>query len=313
MQMQEWIASTPIDFVLSNLHWGTRWDYYVQYGLDTFPKVLIDGDDSRHGRNWYNRYTGWRKVYPMQSGSEVLWNNQLYSRRFMVPLHGYTPDVVFSAQKAPNDRVSHYLPFGIHNPTPGMVSADINWIRPFCNRDFDFTNIPGDGGARTWITGMVSGCPPPGCVSNEFIHGPWRASKPTREAIALDKNIHSWHRWRFYSHYWKMLGDSRTVINPGVFIDLPQWDSKRPWEALAMGAHVLHREPNIDMSSYPVTALSDYSTFVDYPEMIAICRELISREKLWWRLEKQVLDRAWKYFGPAPLARRFLQIIKESL
>jgi hypothetical protein len=115
------------DFVVSNLHWGTRWDYYDQFGLGEFFKVLLDGDDSRHGLDWKQRYWGWMKVYGSLGGSPPPLPSQS-PRRVMFPLRGYEPDLAFSSQKAPTDFDSVYLPYGIqdvyveHSRSAGPVS-----------------------------------------------------------------------------------------------------------------------------------------------------------------------------------------------
>lgn len=53
---------TEIDFTLSNLHWGTRWDYYRQYE-PPHPWVLIDGDDDYWGKGWRRKYENYVARY----------------------------------------------------------------------------------------------------------------------------------------------------------------------------------------------------------------------------------------------------------
>ena len=62
-----------IDFVLSNLHWGTRWSLYQKL-THKVPYILIDGDDRTHGdllSNWVNKYAKYCKSYRLEPLDEI--------------------------------------------------------------------------------------------------------------------------------------------------------------------------------------------------------------------------------------------------
>jgi hypothetical protein len=56
-------AGLTFDFVLSSLHWGTRWSYYKKYGLQNYLKVLIDGDDNLGWKTWQDKYAYYQSHY----------------------------------------------------------------------------------------------------------------------------------------------------------------------------------------------------------------------------------------------------------
>ena len=79
----------------------------------------------------------------------------------------------------------------------------------------------------------------PSPVHNRTVRGEWHCDGEINEFCRTDPNIHSWARWRYHEKYFKLLENSRLVINAGVFDHVPQWDSKRPWEAYGSGAMVI--------------------------------------------------------------------------
>ena len=66
-----------VDFVLSNLHWGTRWSYYKLL-KHKVSYILIDGDDRLYYDNfsdWKNKYKKYIEKYP--SATEDIKNKVL--------------------------------------------------------------------------------------------------------------------------------------------------------------------------------------------------------------------------------------------
>jgi len=49
-------ANHKYDFVLWNMHWGTRWGFYDKYKLHKHFNVLIDGCDNRAKHTWQDKY-----------------------------------------------------------------------------------------------------------------------------------------------------------------------------------------------------------------------------------------------------------------
>ena len=73
-----------IDFVLSNLHWGTRWSLY-NYLNHKVPFILIDNDDRMHDDNisdWKNKYKNYCNVYKFEPPDEIK-NMELSPYRWM--------------------------------------------------------------------------------------------------------------------------------------------------------------------------------------------------------------------------------------
>jgi hypothetical protein len=303
----EFLEENPIDFAISNLHWGTRWDYYERLGLLNHTKVLLDGDDSRNGLNWFERYNGWCAVYKRRPDEETC-ARLLQPYRWMEPLGNYWPDVVFSSQKAPQDDAAVYLPFGIHSQYMNSRQCV-----QFDKRSIDFVNVPGDGPKRIKMTNFLNqyGEMIPGVLHNAPIRGSASVPSAIAHLAPHDKNIHSYHRWASYADYHTVLGNSKVFIYPGVF-DFPQWDSKRQWEAYANGCLVLYERPTVDMSSYPVTELYEDGVFDSHYELIDKCKYLYSNPELLERIQETVVCSALFHFSPAQLALRFLYYVKES-
>ena len=306
---QEWLKKNRIDFVLSNLHWGTRWDYYAAWReeLKDCPRVLLDGDDSRHGQDWLTRYEGWNSVYSARPDDEIA-KLPFQPHRWMEDLHGYNPHHVFSSQKAPQDNC-FYLPFGI-------LSQYTEWryhIDAPGDRDIDFAAIPGDGPKRIRLNSFLQaqGHRIHGVLQKDAVKGFWVVDDKIMPACNNDPNIHSWHRWRLYPYYYHTLARSMALIYPGVF-DFPQWDSKRQWEAYAAGCMVIYERPTIDMSSYPVTELSPPSVYDTYDELVEKCNWLADHPALFKKMRVRISNNAMRYFNSGALARRFLHILKEN-
>lgn len=291
------------DFVLSCLHWGTRWSYYEQCKLCSYPKVLIDGDDNRKERNWREKYTRYARTY-VYDPVEVLKDMDLHPYRWVEPLGDYDPDVVFTSQKVPGDNSSFYLPFGIHEEYTAFYEG-----RSTFDRHIDFAHIPGPGTKRKRMERLIRILTRyrlhPGVVHSRKVRGGEVASHEIKELIAKDHNIHSYHRWVMHKAYFRVLNRSKILIYPGVN-DGPWWDSKRPWEAYASGCLVMLARPTIDVSEYPITEICDYAVFRSHLAVVEKCLFLYLRTSFLDKLRLITLERAWKYFSPIAIARYFL-------
>jgi hypothetical protein len=301
------LAGVKADFIISNLHWGTRWDYYRRFGLMDRVKVLIDGDDSRHGLDWKARYDGWCSVYRDRPSDGICALRQ-QPYRWMEPLGEYEPDIVFSSQKAPSDTESIYLPFGMRR--------EYMALRQYGHREIDFANVPGDGPKRIELTRFlaVNRGRMPGELHNTGVKGIWSTfgGDDIFESCKTDPNVHSWARWRMYNAYIRLLNDTRCLIYPGVF-DFPQWHSKREFEALALGCLVMMARPTIDMSSYPMTELCEFAVYDSLDEMVDKCNWLHGHNKEFEEYGAFAYVYAETYFSPITLARRFLRYVREAM
>jgi len=150
------------DFVLWNMHWGTRWGFYDKYKLHKHFNVLIDGCDNRAKHTWRDKYDFycWKYKGKMRPQEPIL-SRELQPYRWMEPLGKFKPDIVFTSQKNPSDKTT-YLPFGIHREAlrfrgNGKIGME---------RGIDFTNIPGPGDTRRRLRDFVALGKLPGRVHN---------------------------------------------------------------------------------------------------------------------------------------------------
>jgi len=316
--INSWFCNTVIgsvdqvrfDFVLSNLHWGTRWSYYERYKLWSYPKVLIDGDDNHAKESWKAKYARYVRSY-VYDPPEALKDMKLHPYRWVEPLGDYKPDVVFTAQKVPGDSTTFYLPFGIHEQYMEFYEGKATH-----ERDIDFAYISGPGVRREreerWIR-CLSRCKLlPGKIYNRPARGEEVTPEEIREYVAQDKNVHSYHRWTMSKVYFRTLNRTKVLIYPGVN-DNAWWDSKRPWEAYASGCLVLMRKPTIDMSEYPATGICEFAVYDSITELVAKCWFLYVWPSFLDKLRRTAVERAWKYFSPIPIARYFLARIASCL
>lgn len=298
------------DFVLSNLHWGTRWSYYERYKLWSYPKVLIDGDDNHGKESWKAKYARYVRSY-VYDPPEALKDMELHPFRWVEPLGDYKPDVVFTAQKVPGDSTTFYLPFGIHEQY-----MEFNESKATHERDIDFAHIPGPGARRRreerWIRRLSLCKLLPGRIHNRPARGEEVAPEEIREYVAEDNNVHSYHRWAMSKVYFRMLNRTKVLIYPGVS-DSAWWDSKRPWEAYASGCLVLLRKPTINMLEYPATEICKFAVYDSPVEFVAKCWDLYLRPSFLDKLRLKAVKRAWKYFSPVPIASYFLARVAEGL
>lgn len=293
------------DFVLSNLHWGNRWDYYDKFTLHGCFKVLIDGCDNRNMRNWEQKYDFYYKKYG-RLGKDVT-KRELQPWRWMNPLHGYKPDIVFTSQK-PFGSQTFYLPFGIRREylrgAEGKTGRD---------RRIDFAHFLGPGSGRQRLTDFLDRTRLPGRIHNGKVLGQAIVPKKFRRFVEADNNVHSWHRWVQFRSYYQKLNDTKVLIYPNVYAERAHWDSMRIWEAYASGCLVMLEKPNVDMSEYPVTELCKEAQYMDLRDLVGKCRRLYSNQGRLEQLRLQAVEGALRYFSPVSLARLFLwRILSEQ-
>jgi hypothetical protein len=298
------------DFVLSNLHWGTRWGYYERYKLWSYPKILIDGDDNHGKESWKAKYARYVRSY-VYDPPEALKDRKLHPYRWVEPLGDYKPDMVFTAQKVPGDKTTFYLPFGIHEQYMDFCER-----RATHERDINFAYIPGPGVRRKreegWVRRLSRYRLLPGRIHNSPARGEEVTPEEIRECVAVDNNVHSYHRWTTSKVYFRILNRAKVLIYPGVS-DSAWWDSKRPWEAYASGCLVLLGKQTIDMAEYPATEICEFPVYDSYMELATKCWVLYLRPSFLDELRLKAVERAWKYFSPVPIARYFLARVAASL
>lgn len=304
-------STLSFDFVLSNLHWGTRWSYYDQYDLNSLPKVLIDGDDNKQGGlTWRDRHALYCERYEVNPPEEVK-KSQLSPYRWMEPLGDYQPNVIFTSQKEHGDNETYYLPFG-------LIDKFLHFFenRPFGERDIDFLHIPGGGVRRERMRICLARLKRyrllPGKLVNETIWGGKLIDDRILDLEANDDNVHSYHRWVVYNGYSEALSRSKILIYPGIH-DSPQWDSKRPWEGYAAGCLVMMLKPTIDVSEYPITEICPFAVCESVTRLIAKCAYLKYRPNLLNRLRQKTYSRAKQFFNSRAIASYFLSRVKENV
>jgi len=297
------------DFVLSNMHWGTRWGLYRELKLHNYPKVLIDGCDNRGRHTWRDKYKFYCNKYKGRTARppEPVLSQDVQPCRWMEPLDGYEPDVVFTSQKNPGDKDTIYLPFGIHRQYLKFREG-----RTGSQRRIDFAAIPGPGKKRKELEDFLKKSRIVGKVHNARAQGTAEFPKPVRKWAMADNNIHSWHRWGCDWAYFNLLNSTKVLIYPGVY-DRPHWDSKRPWEAWASGCVVMTEKPPIDMSEYPMTELCPPAVYGSLEEMVDKCLHFY-RNPGWTEQQRlRATEEALRHFTPVPLARHFLRKIRAAL
>ena len=296
------------DFVLSNLHWGNRWDYYDKFRLHGRLKVLVDGCDNRRKKNWEEKYDFYYKKYG-RLGKDVT-KRELQPWRWMNPLHGYKPDIVFTSQKPFGDK-TYYLPFGIRREYLRLREGKSGG-----ERQIDFANFPGPGSGRERLTDFLERTKLLGIVHNKNVRGTTESSLDFELLMNVafkDNNVHSWHRWLEYPDYFRVLNDTKVLIYPNVYTDRAHWDSMRIWEAYASGCLVLLEKPNVDMSQYPATELCKEAQYTCLRDLVGKCKRLYSNQGRLEQLRLQAVEGALRYFSPVSLARLFLwRILSEQ-
>lgn len=309
-QVVEDTGPFKFDFVLSNLHWGTRWSYYCKYNLAGYPKVLIDGDDDLNQGDWRKKYGYYTTQYvydPPESVKEL----NLMPYRWVEPLYDYQPGAVFTAQKQPCDSNLVYLPFGIHEQYKEVYRDK----KTFETR-IDFAHIPGPGKKRKSMKNLINILHRlqvmPGRIHNTRVIGEELIPDAVRDYVVDGHNVHSYHRWVTRRSYFSLLNNSKVLIYPGID-KWPFWDSKRIWEAYASGCLVLMARPCIDVKDYPVTGVCEFAVYDSVLEFISKCRYFYKHPDFLDELRVNAVRRAWEYFSPCSIARYFLMNIAQRI
>lgn len=325
---------SDIDFVLSNLHWGTKWSLYGQL-LHKVPYILIDGDDRLHNDNisdWKSKYVHILQSY--KRASEDIKKMELCPFRWAEELSGemhvhdinendvnihyeYHPDLVFMSQKYKINTKEIYLPFGIHS---NYIEQSQQIMNTF-DRSIDICHIPGPGEYRANMVNIINKNflqDDSFVVWNKLVYGDMTVDEKIKEYCEKDKqNIHSWHRWRICKDYHNVLLDSKiSIISLIDKYNAPGWESKRIYEALAYGSVVLfERQPDFDNSSYPIQDICDGIEFEyqNYEQLIDRCTHLLHNKYELEEKRKKCYEGALKYFTSIPITRYFLFNIKEKL
>lgn len=303
-------SSLPeIRFVLSNLHWGTRWSNYDKLGLLAYKKVLIDGDDDPNVGDWYQKYLWHCRRYPVNPPLGVR-DAHLSPYRWMERLGNYQPDYVFCAQKHRSDPAT-YLPFGIHREY-----YDLAEHRHVADRQYAFAHFPGPGRRRRFASRAINVynhlLRPSPRIWNASIRGDIHAPASTQQLISQDQNIHSWHRWTLPKGYFRILNQTRVLIYPGVD-HWPYWESKRPYEAIASGAAVLLQRPTIDTQGRGLETIDSDFVFDGWKDLLRQVWRLSRLEPadLYTKVDYFV-GQAQARFSAASVARFFLETIGEA-
>jgi hypothetical protein len=300
------------DFVVSGLHWGTRWSYYDNYKLHRYLKVLIDGCDNPGLKNWKEKYALYSSSYTSNPGEEIK-ELAIMPYRWTEPLNGYKPDIVFTSQKNFGDKESIYLPFGIRDQYKTFFEG-----REGKDRDIDFTHISGGGGARKRTYRLIKAFTflkiIPGKVFNGSIKGDELVPEQIKHYVFQDKNVHSYWRWAKSRRYFTLLNRTKVFIYPGVQQSPTSWwDSERPWEAYASGCLVLLKNPTVDVSQYPITEISEFSVYNFTVEMVEKCRFLYKNQSFLEQTRLLAFERAIKYFSSVSIANYFLAQIHRKI
>lgn len=313
-----------IDFVLSNLHWGTRWSLYGQL-YHKVPFVLIDGDDRLHGNiisNWKIKYGHVLKT--LRRATEDIKNKELSPFRWAEDMKGdliikdingtdlkiqyeYKPDIVFMSQKYKINTDEIYLPFGIHSNYIEQTQE----IKKTSQRNIDICHIPGPGEYRSQMVNLVNKNFAKKNVWNKLVYGEMIVDDKIKEYCEQDAaNIHSWHRWRICKDYHKVLLDSKICIISLIDkYNAPGWESKRAYEALAYGSFAMfERQPDFDNSSYPIQEICEGVEFdyQNYNQLIERITYLLNNPNILEEKRQKSYKNAVKYFTSIPITRYFL-------
>jgi len=302
------VAAEPVDYALSSLHWGTRWSLYRDSSLAEVARVLIDGDDSLPGETWRDRHTRYTNAYgPPPAGYE---QKVLQERRWMEPLGGYEPDVLFTSQKQFGDTRSLYLPFGVHDEYLALAED-----RPLELRPTDLLYVRGPGHDRTRMTRFLRIAEllrlTPGSTSITSPRGSEVVPPEIANLVATDAGVHGYYRWVYSRAYFEALGRAKALVYaPPAAVS---WDSKRPWEAFAAGAFVLMLEPQVDMSGFSLVELCPEIVCKSMPSLLRRARRLLRTLDELDRLRRSCRTRVVETFSPEAVARYFLANVESAL
>jgi hypothetical protein len=296
-----------VAFALSNLHWGTRWSLYAARALAGIPRVLIDGDDSLPGETWRDRHRRYTRDYgePPDDHEELL----IQPHRWMEPLGGYEPDVVFTSQRQFGDGTV-YLPFGIHEEYLALGED-----RPLDRRPTDALYVAGPGPDRTAMTRFLRAASTLHLTPRRTVISDLRGDDALAPELAdlarRDDGVHGYYRWIHSRVYFEALNEARMLVYaPPV---ATSWDSKRPWEAIAAGALPLMLEPRIDMSDLSLAAACPQTVCRSRLHLLGRLRRLARSPEELDEQRRACRSRALELFTPEPVARSFLAEVARRL
>jgi hypothetical protein len=310
-----------IDFVISNIHWGTRWSLYKKL-KHKVPYVLINGEDrlhkwSKHKKwkrsNWKDTIECREKKYKLNPPENIK-DIELSLYRWVENVGDYKPDIIFALQKYKINTDSIFLPSGIKDSYYKYCeNKDIK------DRKIDICHIGGKYGEyRKIMTQHLNKYPNKNNynIFNNIIYGETNSDKKIKNFIDKDKNIHSWHRWRVCSDYSKILSNSKILIIHGIDkYYAPGWDNKRLKEAIAAGCYVLYQTgADFDDSTYPKDELCDFSRykFNNFKDLENKIEYLLSNPKILEEKRNEFLNKGNKYFNTVTITRYFLWNIKNK-
>jgi len=284
-------ALPRVDFVLSNLHWGTRWARYGRIPK-SLPRVLIDGDDEYWGRGWRFKYGQYWDRYQHNAPGNIKMSSPC-PYRWMEPIGDYEPDVLFVSHKQARQD-AFYLPFGIQREYMEMGRNAITDERPL-----DFLHIPGAGKARRRVHEMIDR----GLVPGITVSRQARSMPQYPPGLRVRGRTASSHqRWGQDPAYYDAMKRTKALIYPAI--DGPQWDSKRPYEALACGCMLVMQRPRCDQSDYP---LDDLGVYFEGPDDLPRACNLLLADGIESARRRAYL--ASEMFAPVPIALYFLEKI----
>ena len=284
-----------VDFVLSDLHWGTRWSRYATLPR-SLPRVMIDGDDEFWGKGWEYKFGQYWNRYRTDAPDSVKIAFPC-PYRWVEPLNGYEPDVLFVSHKQAWQE-AFYLPFGITREYLKAGAHRRNSARPI-----DFLHVPGHGKARARVDAMIHAKDLPGvAVSRKF-----RSTSDYPDGIPSQGNrVHSWWRWGTDPAYFDALKRAKVLIYP--VLKGFHWDSKRPYEALAAGCMLLMQRPRCDQSDYP---LDEAGAYFEWPGGLEMACNLLLADGI-EAARRRCVNWAALNLTPRPLAEYFLRKVTET-
>ena len=308
-----------IDFVISNLHWGTRWSLYKQLNHKV-PYVLIDGEDRLHDwskhPNW--KRSSWKDTIDCREKKykrnppEHIKNKELSPYRWVEDLGNYKPDLVFKGPKYKINTDSIHIPFGIKD---SYFKYSEN--KSLQERTIDICHIGGKCGEyRKIMTDHLEKYNNKNNynIFNGLVYGENKSNNEISTYIEKDKNVHSWHRWRFCEDYSKTLNNTKILIIHGSDkYWAPGWDNKRLYEAIASGCLVLYQlAPDHDDSNYPRHEICEYCKykFDDFKDLENKFEYLLSNLDFLEEKRQEFLENGKKYFNSSTVTRYFLWNIK---
>lgn len=301
------VSTLVFDFVLSGLHWGTRWTHYKTHKLHNYPRVLIDGDDTMIGDTWEKKLERYAQMYKMDP-PDIVKNASIAPYRWVEPHRGYRPDVVFTlGRNIEQSGQGRYIPKGIHREYLTLAG-----VIPTEQRAIDFAHIPGNGVWRTAMSALCNLGLLPGLVVNGEARGNPIYPPQIAPMADQDNNVHSYHRWACWSEYYKLLNNTKVIIHPGID-HYPFWETKRIYEGWACGCVVAMSTPTVDVSDYPPTEVCPEAVYEDHAELVEKARYWYDNPDYLNWLAGQSREHGQKFFSPVAIARYFLKAIKEEL